>query len=85
MQTSIDPASIATLDQDDPLRSKRDAFVLPRDVIYLDGNSLGPMPKAALRELKVAAEREWAEASSAAGMAPAGLTCPRPLATALRT
>jgi kynureninase len=60
MQTSIDPASIATLDQDDPLRSKRDAFVLPRDVIYLDGNSLGPMPKAALRELKIAAEREWA-------------------------
>ena len=61
MQTSIDPASIARLDQDDPLRSKRDAFVLPRDVIYLDGNSLGPTPKAALRELKIAAEHEWGE------------------------
>jgi len=59
MRTSIDPASIATLDQHDPLRHKRDAFLLPDGVIYLDGNSLGPMPKAALRELKIAAEQEW--------------------------
>jgi len=61
MRTSIDPASIATLDQHDPLRSKRDAFLLPEGVIYLDGNSLGPVPKAALRELKIAAEQEWGE------------------------
>src|SRR5262249_47237414 len=61
MQSSIDRASIATLDQYDPLRSKRDAFVLPEGVIYLDGNSLGPVPKAALRELRIAAEQEWGE------------------------
>ena len=61
MRTSIDPVSVATLDQLDPLRSKRDAFLLPDGVIYLDGNSLGPVPKAALRELKIAAEREWGE------------------------
>ncbi|HET6927534.1 MAG TPA: kynureninase, partial [Hyphomicrobiaceae bacterium] len=61
MRTSIDPASIATLDQHDPLRSKRDAFLLPDGVIYLDGNSLGPVSKAALRELKIAAEQEWGE------------------------
>ena len=61
MRTSIDPASIATLDQHDPLRHKRDAFLLPNGVIYLDGNSLGPVPKAALRELKIAAEQEWGE------------------------
>ncbi len=30
-------------------------------MIYLDGNSLGPLPKAALRELKLAAEQEWGE------------------------
>jgi kynureninase len=59
MKTSIDRASIASLDQSDPLRTKRDAFVLPDGVIYLDGNSLGPVPKAALRELKIAAEQEW--------------------------
>ena len=61
MRTPIDRASIATLDQWDPLRGKRDAFVLPDGVIYLDGNSLGPVPKAALRELKIAAEREWGD------------------------
>jgi kynureninase len=62
MQSSIDRASIATLDQNDPLRSKRECFVLPEGVIYLDGNSLGPVPKAALRELTIAAEQEWGEA-----------------------
>ena len=61
MRTSIDPASMAKLDQHDPLRSTRDAFLLPGGVIYLDGNSLGPVPKAALRELKIAAEQEWGE------------------------
>jgi len=59
MKTSIDPAAIASLDRHDPLRSKREEFILPHDVIYLDGNSLGPLPKAALRELKIAAEQEW--------------------------
>jgi kynureninase len=58
---TIDEAKIATLDEHDPLRSKRDAFVLPEGVIYLDGNSLGPVPKAALRELNIAAEQEWGE------------------------
>jgi kynureninase len=61
MRTSIDAASIVSLDQQDPLRSKRDAFFLPDGVIYLDGNSLGPVPKAALRELKIAAQQEWGE------------------------
>jgi len=61
MKTSIDWASVATKDHNDPLRSKREAFVLPEGVIYLDGNSLGPVSKAALRELKIAAEQEWGE------------------------
>src|SRR5262245_63331667 len=61
MKTSIDWASVATNDHNDPLRSKREAFVLPEGVIYLDGNSLGPVSKAALRELKIAGEQEWGE------------------------
>jgi kynureninase len=59
MTTSFDREAIAALDQRDPLRGKRDAFVIPDGLIYLDGNSLGPLPKAALRELKLAAEQEW--------------------------
>ncbi|MCR5880650.1 hypothetical protein [Phenylobacterium sp. J367] len=47
------------LDAQDSLARFRDAFSLPDGVIYLDGNSLGPPPKAALARLKDVAEREW--------------------------
>ena len=47
-------------DAADPLAAFRDRFRLPPGVIYLDGNSLGPAPVAALEALRVAAEREWA-------------------------
>ena len=59
MKTSINGGSVAALDQCDPLAAKRDAFIIPDGVIYLDGNSLGPVPNAALCELKIAAEHEW--------------------------
>ncbi len=36
-------------------------FRLPPGVIYLDGNSLGLAPHAALSEIAVTAEREWAQ------------------------
>ena len=34
------------LDRDDPLAAFPDRFDLPSDVVYLDGNSLGPLPRA---------------------------------------
>ena len=39
------------LDQADPLRAKRAQFVIPDDTIYLDGNSLGPLPRHAATRL----------------------------------
>jgi kynureninase len=50
---------VAALDAADPLRGMRDLFQLPGGVIYLDGNSLGPPPKAAFAELERAARHEW--------------------------
>ena len=49
------------LDAADRLRGFRSRFVLPPGVIYLDGNSLGPMPLAARAKLAEVAEREWGE------------------------
>ncbi len=49
------------LDQADPLRHKRAAFAIPAGLIYLDGNSLGVLPKAVPARLKDVAERQWGE------------------------
>ena len=47
------------LDQQDPLRSLRDLFQLPEGVIYLDGNSLGVLPKATPSRVAQAVTQEW--------------------------
>ncbi|WP_284164423.1 kynureninase [Frigidibacter sp. SD6-1] len=39
----------------------RAAFALPEGMIYLDGNSLGPLPRAAAARLTHAVEKEWGE------------------------
>jgi kynureninase len=52
-------SDVAALDAADPLRAMRERFHLPPGVIYLDGNSLGPPPKAVFAELEQAARHEW--------------------------
>lgn len=48
------------LDTQDPLASYRDQFVITDpDLIYLDGNSLGRMPKAAAVRAKQIVDEEW--------------------------
>ncbi len=49
------------LDAVDPLAFARERFRLPEDTIYLDGNSLGALPKAAPGALAQTAERQWGE------------------------
>ncbi|NML46810.1 kynureninase [Ramlibacter sp. G-1-2-2] len=49
------------LDARDPLRPLRDLFTLPAGVIYLDGNSLGPCPKATPARVAQAVQQEWGE------------------------
>jgi kynureninase len=54
-------ADCAALDESDPLRAHRAAFALPDDVVYLDGNSLGALPRATGARLREVIEREWGD------------------------
>ncbi len=47
------------LDRNDPLAPLRAEFDLPPGVIYLDGNSLGARPKAALARAQQVVAQEW--------------------------
>ncbi|MCS3803438.1 kynureninase [Chromobacterium alkanivorans] len=46
-------------DQQDPLAGFRQRFELPANTIYLDGNSLGVLPKSALERSQQVITREW--------------------------
>jgi len=54
-------ADLEALDRADPLRELRNAFVLPDDVVYLDGNSLGALPRQTLVRLQEVAARQWGQ------------------------
>ncbi len=43
----------------DPLRRFRGRFCLPEGIIYLDGNSLGPLPRVTQDRMNDAVTRQW--------------------------
>lgn len=49
----------AALDAADPLAAFREEFLLPEGVIYLDGNSLGALPRSTPGRVADMVEREW--------------------------
>jgi len=59
MNKPITREQCLTLDKSDPLASFRDQFELPDGVIYLDGNSLGALPKKTAARLNDVITREW--------------------------
>lgn len=50
---------IIALDKGDPLANKRLEFDLPENTIYLDGNSLGALPKSVKSRLAEVVSQEW--------------------------
>jgi kynureninase len=57
----IDPATIAAWDAEDPLASFRDAFALPKGVVYLDGNSLGALPVRTKSRMAEVIDEHWGD------------------------
>src|SRR4051794_39510044 len=55
----IDRSACAHGDAADPLAGIRERFALPEGVIYLDGNSLGALPKATAPRLARLIADEW--------------------------
>jgi kynureninase len=54
-------ADLEALDAVDPLAPLRDAFDLPKDTLYLDGNSLGALPKATAARVAEVVRLEWGQ------------------------
>ena len=65
MTTDVAPsrAEAEALDADDPLAGFRERFVIGADtgdvVAYLDGNSLGRLPRSTVERLRLLVEHEW--------------------------
>ncbi|MBB5786321.1 kynureninase [Jiangella mangrovi] len=55
----MERAHAEALDRDDPLAHLRDRFDLPDGVIYLDGNSLGPLPRGVAERVGRLVGTEW--------------------------
>ena len=63
-EANSSPLSLQLLqlwDKQDPLAAKRDAFVLPDNTVYLDGNSLGAMPKIAAERAQQVLAQQWSQ------------------------
>jgi kynureninase len=54
-------ADLEALDRDDPLGPLREAFMLPDGVTYLDGNSLGALPRETPARLQEVAAGQWGQ------------------------
>lgn len=59
--TPTSRAEAEALDRADPLAHHRDAFLIPDGLVYLDGNSLGPLSRRARERVEAALRHEWGE------------------------
>ncbi|MFT5519297.1 MAG: kynureninase, partial [Oceanospirillaceae bacterium] len=55
----LDRSQFELLDQNDSLAPMRDKFSLEEGLIYLDGNSLGVLPKATADHVSQVIKRQW--------------------------
>ena len=56
---AISKEEVLNLDINDPLKEFKDKFYLPEGMIYMDGNSLGALPKTTKNNIINTVENEW--------------------------
>ena len=69
----------ARLDAADPLAAARKQFRIDDDIAYLDGNSLGALPKATPQRIAEVVEQEWGEGLIASWNSADWITLPQRL------
>ncbi len=70
-------AALEALDRDDPLAGFRDQFYLREGLVYLDGNSLGALPRRTMPRLEQVAAQEWGEGLITSWLGAEWITAPR--------
>jgi kynureninase len=71
------------LDRADELSSLREEFVLPEGVVYLDGNSLGALPRRTVERVRDVTEKEWGHGLIRSWFDPGWMSLPGRVAAAL--
>ncbi|MGP9488659.1 kynureninase [Glutamicibacter sp. AOP5-A2-7] len=61
MSTVVSREQLELLDHQDALASFKDRFLLPDGVLYLDGNSLGPLPAGVAERAAEVVNVEWGQ------------------------
>ena len=61
MMNKLTREDFINLDKRDPLAKVRMEFNLPQNLIYFDGNSLGPLPKKTIQNLETMVKKEWGD------------------------
>lgn len=61
MTSEINRAYLRELDAQDPLKAFKDHFLIPEGLIYMNGNSLGPLSKEAKSRMDKAVNEEWGQ------------------------
>ncbi|MEQ1516209.1 MAG: kynureninase [Usitatibacteraceae bacterium] len=56
---ALDRSHCEALDAADPLRDLRERFDVPSETIYLDGNSLGALPRTTAKRMEDVIREEW--------------------------
>lgn len=55
------PIDVLALDETDTIKDKRSEFLLPKNTVYMDGNSLGPLTRAAKHRVAEVVSTQWGD------------------------